>query len=73
MRDTNFSDAALAAALAKLAPNRVHESSWFKNLLCDLGCHRWYYPDLGSSIPAGEVSLCRWCAKVKVRGVLYGE
>lgn len=73
MRNSNFSDAALAAALAKLAPNRVHESNWFKNLLCELGCHRWYCPDLGGSTPAGEVSLCRWCAKVKVCGVLDGE
>jgi hypothetical protein len=68
-----FSDAALAEALAKLAPNRVHESSWLKNLLCSLGLHRWHYPNLGGSIPPKEVRVCRWCPKVKVRGVLYGE
>lgn len=69
----HFSDAALAEALAKLAPNRVHESSWLKNLLCSLGLHRWHYPNLGGSIPPREVRVCRWCPKVKVRGVLYGD
>jgi hypothetical protein len=69
----HLSDAALAEALAKLAPNRMHESSWFKNLLCNVGWHRWYHPNLGSSIPEKEASLCRWCPKVKVRGVLYGD
>ncbi|MGB8011946.1 MAG: hypothetical protein WCF68_10060 [Terriglobales bacterium] len=69
----SFSDAALAEALAKLAPNRVHESSWLKILLCSLGLHRWHYPNLGGSIPPREVGVCRWCPKVKVRGVLYGE
>jgi hypothetical protein len=63
----------LAQRLARLAPNRVHESSWFKNLLCSLGFHRWYHLNLGGSIPAKEVCLCRWCPKVKVRGVLYGD
>ena len=57
---------------AKLAPNRVHESNWLKTLLCNFGWHRWYHLDLGNSIPAWEVSLCRWCPKVKVGGVLYG-
>jgi len=69
----SFSDAELAEALAKLAPNRVHESSWLKNLLCSLGFHRWHYPNLEGSIPAKEVRVCRWCPKVKVRGVLYGD
>jgi hypothetical protein len=67
------SDAALAESLAKLAPNRVHESSWFKDLLCSLGMHRWHYPNLGNSFPPKEVRVCRWCPKVKVRGVLYGD
>jgi len=69
----HFSGAALAEALAKLAPNRMHESSWLKNLLCNLGLHRWYALNLDSSIPVKEVSLCRWCPKVKLRGVLYGD
>jgi len=68
-----YSNAALAEALAKLAPNRMHESSWLKNLLCSLSLHRWYYPNLGSSIPPKEVSLCRWCPKVRVHGTLYGD
>jgi hypothetical protein len=69
----SLSDAALAEALAKLAPNRVHESSWLKNLLCSLGLHRWHYPNLDGSVPGKEVRVCRWCPKVKVRGVLYGD
>lgn len=68
-----FSDTALAEALAKLAPNRMHESSWLKNLLCGVGLHRWYRPNLGVSVYLREVGLCRWCPKVKVRGVIYGD
>lgn len=37
----HLSHAALARSLAKLWPNRLHESNWFKNLLCYLGLHRW--------------------------------
>jgi hypothetical protein len=58
-----------AELLAKLSPHRQHESSWLKNLLCSLGLHRWYQLDLGSAAPEGGVKLCRWCPKVKVKGV----
>jgi hypothetical protein len=68
-----LSDAALAEALAKLAPNRMHESSWLKNLLCGVGLHRWYRPNLGIPVSLREVGVCRWCPKVKVRGVIYGD
>jgi hypothetical protein len=29
------------ASLARLWPNRVHESNWLKTLACWLGLHRW--------------------------------
>jgi thiamine biosynthesis protein ThiS len=60
-------------ALARLSPNRVHESNWLMSLLCRLGLHRWYFLNLGSSIPAHEVALCRWCSKVKIHGVIHGD
>jgi len=34
------------AALARLSPHRTHESNWFKFLLCAVGLHRWYAPNL---------------------------
>ena len=61
------------AMAALRLPHRTHESNWFKSLLCNFGLHRWYRLNLGIAIPAGEVSLCRWCPKVKVRGALYGD
>lgn len=33
--------------LTRLSPHRVHESNWLKSLLCKLGFHRWFYPQLG--------------------------
>lgn len=58
---------------AKLSPHRTHESNWFKSLLCKLGWHRWYQLSLAHAIPENEVSLCRWCPKVKVDGMLYSD
>jgi hypothetical protein len=61
-----------AASLANLSPHRLHESNWFKNLLCNFGVHRWYYFELDGSIPAKAVSFCRWCPKVKLPGDALG-
>ena len=59
--------------IAKLSPHRTHESNWFKGLLCNFGLDRWYRLNLGAASGESEVRLCRWCPKVKVRGVVYGD
>ena len=55
-----------AKSLAKLWPHRQHESNYVKNLLCSLGMHRWTRLELG-------VQFCRWCPKLKLDGVTYGD
>jgi hypothetical protein len=67
------SDAALARSLAKLWPNRMHESNWFKNLLCRLHLHRWSRLNLDTLVSDDkDVAFCRWCSMVNVDGTLYG-
>ena len=51
------------ASLARLWPNRVHESNWVKSLACWLGLHRWYEMRLEGF--AGRARFCRWCSKVE--------
>jgi len=60
------------ASLVRLWPNREHESNWMKNLLCRFGMHRWQDLDIGRLVPGEKASFCRWCPKVRFRGVLYG-
>ena len=56
-------------ALARLAPNRTHESNWIKSLFCRFGLHRWYYPNLaGLGLREERIGLCRWCDQVKLPG-----
>jgi hypothetical protein len=54
--------------LAKLWPNRAHESNWLKDAICALGFHRWYRLELRHSQTIAECSFCRWCPEVKVHG-----
>jgi hypothetical protein len=49
-------------ALARLWPNRTHESNWCKAALCALGAHRWY----SMKVRGVQFSFCRWCPKIKV-------
>jgi hypothetical protein len=63
---------ATAESLANLSPHRLHESNWFKNLLCNFGLHRWYHFKLDGSIPPKAVSFCLWCPKVKLPGDALG-
>lgn len=59
----------LEEALARLAPNRTHESNWFKSLLCSFGLHSWYYPNLADLDLANQrIGFCHWCDKVKLPG-----
>ena len=61
----------LTASLARLWPNRQHESSWLKNLLCRLGMHRWQQLDIGHLVPDEKAMFCRWCPKIRYRGEFY--
>jgi hypothetical protein len=66
------SDAAVAKSLARLWPNRMHESSFLKNFFCHVGLHRWAQPSLHQHVPSQEtVRFCRWCSKIKVNEVIY--
>jgi hypothetical protein len=56
----------LAASLAKLWPNRLHESNWLKNLFCRVGMHCWTTLDLGELLQEKNVRFCRWCLEVKL-------
>ena len=58
--DENFSP----ELLARLWPNRVHESNWLKSLACRVGLHRWHDMELGSLSRGHTARFCRWCSKV---------
>jgi hypothetical protein len=66
------SDAILAKSLARLWPNRMHESSFLKNLFCHVRLHRWAQLPLHQLVPGQRrVRFCRWCSKIEVNGVTY--
>ncbi|HMG34546.1 MAG TPA: hypothetical protein VKM94_11460 [Blastocatellia bacterium] len=69
--DDQLSDRELAVRAAKLWPNRAHESSSIKGLLCLMGLHRWRRLDLTALAPNKDIVHCFWCSKVKVDGVIY--
>jgi hypothetical protein len=52
--------------LARLWPNRAHESNWLKSLACHFGWHRWHEIEFERSKPPQVVRFCRWCAEVRV-------
>ncbi len=54
------------ASLARLWPNRTHESNWLKQALCALGLHRWHRLEVPTSESTVDASFCRWCPEVKV-------
>ena len=53
--------------LARLWPNRVHESNWLKSLACRMGLHRWHEMKFEGSAQSDRVRFCRWCAKLKTQ------
>jgi hypothetical protein len=62
-----FDETETLASLARLWPNRTHESNWMKDLLCGLGLHRWHRLDVpGPHSTTIQSSFCRWCPKVKL-------
>ena len=71
MPTENCSDAELARALARLWPNRAHESSALSSLLCRIGIHRWRQLDLTELAPNRTIRFCFWCSDVKINGKIY--
>ena len=65
------SDAELATSLAKLWPNREHESNAVVSLFCKFGWHRWRQLNLEVLGPDKEVRYCFWCSKVRIDGSIY--
>jgi hypothetical protein len=65
------SGARLATSLAKLWPNREHESNALKSLCCRLAFHRWRQLDLRELVPGRQIHYCFWCSKVRIDGVIY--
>jgi hypothetical protein len=61
----------LAESLAKLWPNRLHESNGLKNMFCRVGLHRWAQLDLQELAQGRDVRFCRWCSDVKIDGRTY--
>ena len=65
------SDAELARSLARLCPNREHESSAVTGLLCRAGIHYWRQLDLTDIATDRSVRFCFWCWDIKIDGVIY--
>lgn len=53
--------------LARLWPNRVHESNWLKSLACRMGIHHWHDMKFEGFAQDDTVRFCRWCAKLKIQ------
>jgi hypothetical protein len=64
---------ALAGSLAKLWPNRLHESNALKNMLCGVGLHRWAQLDLRELAQGKDVRFCHWCSDLKIDGEIYRQ
>ncbi|MGH9489753.1 MAG: hypothetical protein ACRD17_04525 [Terriglobales bacterium] len=63
----------LAASLRRLWPHRSHESGAFRGFFCRGGRHRWARLNLEALLPERDrdVAFCRWCAAVRIGGVIY--
>jgi hypothetical protein len=62
-----------ARSLSRLWPHRLHESNYLKNVFCYLGLHRWASLELGNLYRETNVRFCRWCPKIKIDRVTYGD
>ena len=65
------SDAQLATQVARLWPNREHESSAVLGHLCRLRLHRWRQLDLATLAPGKDIHFCFWCSRIKIDGITY--
>lgn len=52
--------------LRRLWPNRTHESSWLKDVICWLGFHRWHPVQVDVSTSTLSCTYCRWCTAIRV-------
>jgi hypothetical protein len=68
---SHTTDAELATSLARLWPNREHESNAVASLCCRCGLHRWRQLNLEERAPDKKVHYCFWCSKVRIDGVAY--
>lgn len=64
-------DAALASRLARMWPNREHESSAVTGLLCRIGIHFWRRLAVEDFAPGRKIRFCFWCSKVSIDGICY--
>ncbi len=71
MPTNNSTDAELARQLARLWPNREHESNALASLCCRIGIHRWRQLDLTDIAPNRNIRFCFWCSAIKIDGIIY--
>jgi hypothetical protein len=72
MSSTLGNDPELAAqSLAKLWPNRLYESNFFKNMFCRVGLQDWVQLDLRELVQGKDVRFCRSCSDVEIDGEIY--
>lgn len=71
MNAKGSSDVELVTSLARLWPNREHESSAAVGLLCRVGVHYWRRLDLSELAPDRDVRFCFWCSKIEIDGAIY--
>ena len=71
MNAKGSSDAELAVFLARLWPNREHESSAVAGLFCRAGVHCWRRLDLAELAANRNVRFCFWCSKIEIDGVIH--
>ena len=64
-------DVSLIASLARLWPNREHESNAVAGLLCRVGIHYWRRLDTSQLAPGRDVRFCFWCSKIELDGVIH--
>jgi hypothetical protein len=57
----------LKLGLKRFWPNRKHESSVLKDVICALGFHRWHLIEVKAVSPALKCNYCRWCSEIRVQ------
>ena len=61
----------LARQLARLWPNREHESNALASLCCRVGIHRWRQLDLTNLAPTHQIRFCFWCSALKINNQIH--
>ena len=71
MPTDNPTDKDLASQLARLWPNREHESNALASLCCRIGIHSWRQLDLIDLAPNRNIRFCFWCSAIKIDGQIH--